>query len=105
MGASPAWMSLGRALERLLMAIISSRNGRHTVSRLNQEELSVLEKFGQDKVTIGLEVTLKPMTWLALQKYALKEDCSLSESVADALESSGSVAECVEIDLAEKRTP
>jgi len=85
------------------MAIISSRNGRHTVSRLNQEELTVLEKFGQDKVTIGLEVTLKPVTWLALQKYALKHGCSLAESVSDALESSGSVAECVEIELAETR--
>ena len=55
-------------------------------SRLSSDELNVLEKLGQDVVTINLDITLKPVTWIALQKYALKNDCSLSAALENGLE-------------------
>ena len=72
--------------------IASSPPSRRSSARLTSDELNVLEKLGEDVVTINLDITLKPVTWLALQKYALKNDCSLSESLEYGLEESEQVA-------------
>ena len=47
--------------------------------------------MGEDTVTVNLDITLRPVTWLALQKYAIKHDCSLSESLEHGLEESEAV--------------
>ena len=71
---------------------ISILTPRRTKARLSSDELTVLEKLGEDVVTINLDITLKPVTWIALQKYALKHDCTLSESLENGLEESEQVA-------------
>ena len=70
---------------------------RRTKARLSSDELTVLEKLGEDVVTINLDITLKPVTWIALQKYALKHDCTLSESLENGLEESEQVAAAINI--------
>ena len=70
---------------------------RRTKARLSSDELTVLEKLGEDVVTINLDITLKPVTWIALQKYALKHDCTLSESLENGLEESEQVASAINI--------
>ena len=70
-----------------------------SVARLSSDELDVLEKLGQDSVTVNLDITLKPVTWLALQKYAHKHDCSLAAAVASGSEDSEQVASGIEIRL------
>lgn len=76
---------------------IASSPNRRSSARLTSDELNVLEKLGEDVVTINLDITLKPVTWLALQKYALKKDCSLSESLEHGLEESEQVAAGINI--------
>ena len=71
-------------------------------SRLSSDELNVLEKLGQDVVTINLDITLKPVTWIALQKYALKNDCSLSAALENGLEVSDDVASSINIRQSER---
>ncbi len=71
-------------------------------SRLSSDELNVLEKLGQDVVTINLDITLKPVTWIALQKYALKNDCSLSAALENGLEASDDVASSINIRQSER---
>lgn len=71
-------------------------------SRLSSDELNVLEKLGQDVVTINLDITLKPVTWIALQKYALKNDCCLSAALENGLESSDDVASSINIRQSER---
>ena len=70
---------------------------RRTKARLSSDELTVVEKLGEDVVTINLDITLKPVTWIALQKYALKHDCTLSESLENGLEESEQVASAINI--------
>jgi macrodomain Ter protein organizer (MatP/YcbG family) len=70
---------------------------RRTTARLASDELTVLEKLGEDVVTVNLDITLKPVTWIALQKYALKHDCTLSESLENGLEESEQVASAINI--------
>ena len=70
---------------------------RRSSARLSSDELTVLEKLGEDVVTINLDITLKPVTWIALQKYALKKDCTLSESLENGLEESEQVASAINI--------
>ena len=70
---------------------------RRTSARLSSDELTVLEKLGEDVVTINLDITLKPVTWIALQKYALKHDCTLSGSLENGLEESEQVASAINI--------
>ncbi|MDP6904892.1 MAG: hypothetical protein QF406_10635 [Verrucomicrobiota bacterium] len=70
---------------------------RRTAARLASDELTVLDKLGEDVVTINLDITLKPVTWIALQKYALKHDCTLSESLENGLEESEQVASAINI--------
>jgi len=76
---------------------ISILTPRRTKARLSSDELTVLEKLGEDVVTINLDITLKPVTWIALQKYALKHDCTLSESLENGLEESEQVASAIDI--------
>ena len=76
---------------------ISILTPRRTKARLTSDELTVLEKLGEDVVTINLDITLKPVTWIALQKYALKHDCTLSESLENGLEESEQVASAINI--------
>ena len=71
-------------------------------ARLSSDELNVLEKLGQDVVTINLDITLKPVTWIALQKYALKNDCSLSAALENGLEESDDVASSIDIRQSER---
>tara|TARA_B100001123_G_C15244513_1_gene1000374 strand:+ start:1371 stop:1640 length:270 start_codon:yes stop_codon:yes gene_type:complete len=71
-------------------------------ARLSSDELNVLEKLGQDVVTINLDITLKPVTWIALQKYALKNDCSLSTALESGLEESDQVASAIDIRQSER---
>ncbi|SVD92219.1 uncharacterized protein METZ01_LOCUS445073, partial [marine metagenome] len=47
------------------MTITNGGTVRRSVARLSRDELDVLEKFGQDRVTVNLDITLKPVTWLA----------------------------------------
>ena len=75
---------------------------RRTKARLSSDELTVLEKLGEDVVTINLDITLKPVTWIALQKYALKHDCTLSESLENGLEESEQVASAIDIRQTER---
>ena len=73
-----------------------------TNARLSSDELDVLEKMGEDTVTVNLDITLRPVTWLALQKYAIKHDCSLSKSLEHGLEESESVGDCINIRQAKR---
>ncbi len=75
---------------------------RRTTARLASDELTVLEKLGEDVVTVNLDITLKPVTWIALQKYALKHDCTLSESLENGLEESEQVASAINIRQSER---
>ena len=75
---------------------------RRTKARLSSDELTVLEKLGEDVVTINLDITLKPVTWIALQKYALKHDSTLSESLENGLEESEQVASAINIRQSER---
>lgn len=84
------------------MTVSNSEPLRRTVSRLGSDELTVLDKLGQDSVTINLDITLKPVTWLALQKYAHKNGCSLAESMEHGLETSEQVADGINIRLGER---
>ena len=72
---------------------------RRSVARLSSDEFDVLQKLGEDRVTLNLDITLKPVTWIALQKYALKHECTLSESVENGLEESAEVADCLHLQL------
>ncbi|MEE2813299.1 MAG: hypothetical protein VX945_02260 [Verrucomicrobiota bacterium] len=81
---------------------ISILTPRRTKARLSSDELTVLEKLGEDVVTINLDITLKPVTWIALQKYALKHDCTLSESLENGLEESEQVASAIDIRQTER---
>ncbi len=81
---------------------ISILTPRRTKARLTSDELTVLEKLGEDVVTINLDITLKPVTWIALQKYALKHDCALSESLENGLEESEQVASAINIRQSER---
>jgi len=81
---------------------ISILTPRRTKARLSSDELTVLEKLGEDVVTINLDITLKPVTWIALQKYALKHDCTLSESLENGLEESEQVASAINIRQSER---
>ena len=85
------------------MTITNGGTVRRSVARLSRDELDVLEKFGQDRVTVNLDITLKPVTWLALQKYAHKHDCSLAEAVESGLEDSEQVASGIEIRLGDQK--
>ena len=84
------------------MTVSNSELLRRTVSRLGSDELPVLDKLGQDSVTINLDITLKPVTWLALQKYAHKNGSSLAVSVEHGLEASEQVADGINIRLGER---
>ena len=81
---------------------ISILTPRRTKARLSSDELTVLEKLGEAVVTINLDITLKPVTWIALQKYALKHDCTLSESLENGLEESEQVASAIDIRQTER---
>ena len=81
---------------------ISILTPRRTKARLSSDELTVLEKLGEDVVTINLDITLKPVNWIALQKYALKHDCTLSESLENGLEESEQVASAINIRQSER---
>lgn len=83
------------------MTVANSGTMRRSVARLSSDELDVLEKLGQDNVTINLDLTLKPITWLALQKYAHQQDCTLAASVENGLEESEKVSEGINIRLGE----
>ena len=83
----------------LLMTVSNSGTLRRSVARLSSDELDVLEKLGQDSATVNLDITLKPVTWIALQKYAHKHECSLAEAVESGLEDSEQVASGIEIRL------
>ena len=96
------WCPNSLATERIhSMTATNSGTLRRSVARLSSDELDVLEKLGQDSVTVNLDITLKPVTWLALQKYAHKQDCSLAEAVENGLEDSEQVASGIEIRLGE----
>ena len=84
------------------MTVTNSATMCRSLSRLSSDELDVLEKLGQDRVTVNLDITLKPITWLALQKYAHKHDCSLAEAVESGLEDSEQVASGINIRLADQ---
>ena len=81
------------------MTVTNSGTLRRTVARLSSDELDVLEKLGKDSATVNLDITLKPVTWIALQKYAHKHECSLAEAVESGLEDSEQVASGIEIRL------
>ena len=78
---------------------VASATRRRSVARISSDELDVLQKLGEDRVTLNLDITLKPVTWIALQKYALKHDCSLAESLENGLEESAEVAENLHVQL------
>lgn len=84
-----------------LISMTVTNNGplRRTVARLSSDELNVLEKLGQDSATVNLDITLKPVTWIALQKYAHKHECTLAKAVESGLEDSEQVASGIEIRL------
>ena len=81
------------------MTVANSGTMLRSVARLNNDELDVLEKLGQDNVSINLDLTLKPVTWLALQKYAHQNSCTLAASVENGLEESEKVSEGINIRL------
>jgi len=83
------------------MTVANSGTMLRSVARLTSDELDVLEKLGQDNVTINLDLTLKPVTWLALQKYAHQNGCTLAASVENGLEESEKVSEGINIRLGE----
>ena len=78
---------------------VATTTRRRSVARLSSDEFDVLQKLGEDRVTLNLDVTLKPVTWIALQKFALKHECSLAESVENGLEESADVAENLHLRL------
>jgi len=78
---------------------VASATRRRSVARISSDELDVLQKLGEDRVTLNLDITLKPVTWIALQKYALKHECSLAESLENGLEESAEVAENLHVQL------
>ena len=81
------------------MTVTNSGTLLRSVARLSSDELDVLEKLGQDTVTMNLDLTLKPITWLALQKYAHQNDGTLAEAVENGLEESEKVAAGIDIRL------
>ena len=83
------------------MTVANSGTMLRSIARLTSDELDVLEKLGQDNVTINLDLTLKPVTWLALQKYAHQNCCTLAASVENGLEESEKVSEGINIRLGE----
>lgn len=78
---------------------VATATRRRSVARISSDELDVLQKLGEDRVTLNLDITLKPVTWIALQKYALKNECSLAESLENGLEESAEVAENLHVQL------
>ena len=78
---------------------VATTTHRRSVARLSSDEFDVLQKLGEDRVTLNLDITLKPVTWIALQKYALKQECTLAESVENGLEESAEVADCLHLQL------
>ena len=95
-------MTIAHSSEEKNTSQLPSTSQRHTNSRLSSDELAVLEKMGEDTVTVNLDITLRPVTWLALQKYATKHDCSLSESLEHGLEESEAVGDCINIRQAKR---
>ena len=95
-------MTIAHSSEEKNTSQLPSTSQRPTNSRLSSDELAVLEKMGEDTVTVNLEITLRPVTWLALQKYAIKHDCSLSESLEHGLEESEAVGDCINIRQAKR---
>ncbi len=78
---------------------IATATRRRSVARITSDEFDVLQKLGEDRVTLNLDITLRPVTWIALQKYALKHDCTLAESLENGLEESADVAENLHLRL------
>jgi macrodomain Ter protein organizer (MatP/YcbG family) len=78
---------------------VATATHSRSVARLSSDEFDVLQKLGEDRVTLNLDITLKPVTWIALQKYALKQECTLAESVENGLEESAEVADCLHLQL------
>ena len=78
---------------------VASTTRRRSVSRLTNDEFDVLRKLGEDRVTLNLDITLKPITWIALQKFSLKNECTLAESLENGLEESAEVADCLHLHL------
>ena len=95
-------MTIAHSSEEKNTSQLPSTSQRPTNSRLSSDELAVLEKIGEDTVTVNLDITLRPVTWLALQKYAIKHDCSLSESLEHGLEESEAVGDCINIRQAKR---
>ena len=95
-------MTIAHSSEGKNTSQLPSTSQRPTNSRLSSDELAVLEKMGEDTVTVNLDITLRPVTWLALQKYAIKHDCSLSESLEHGLEESEAVGDCINIRQAKR---
>ena len=78
---------------------VATATRRRSIARISSDEFDVLQKLGEDRVTLNLDITLKPVTWIALQKYALKHECTLAESVENGLEESAEVADCLHLCL------
>ena len=78
---------------------VATATRRRSVARLSSDEFDVLQKLGEDRVTLNLDITLKPVTWIALQKYSLKQECTLAESLENGLEESAEVADCLHLRL------
>ena len=95
-------MTIAHSSEEKTTSQPPSTSQRPTNARLSSDELAVLEKMGEDTVTVNLDITLRPVTWLALQKYAIKHDCSLSESLEYGLEESEAVGDCINIRQAKR---
>ncbi|MBC8324300.1 MAG: hypothetical protein H8E27_01560 [Verrucomicrobia subdivision 3 bacterium] len=76
---------------------VATATRRRSVARLSSDEFDVLQKLGEDRLTLNIDITLKPVTWIALQKYALKHECTLAESVENGLEESAEVADCLQL--------
>lgn len=95
-------MTIAHSSQEKNTSQLPSTSQRPTNSRLSSDELAVLEKMGEDTVTVNLDITLRPVTWLALQKYAIKHDCSLSESLEHGLEESEAVGDCINIRQAKR---
>ena len=95
-------MTIAHSSEENTTSNQASTSQRLTNARLSSDELDVLEKMGEDTVTVNLDITLRPVTWLALQKYAIKHDCSLSKSLEHGLEESESVGDCINIRQAKR---
>tara|TARA_B100000085_G_scaffold60968_1_gene53801 strand:- start:416 stop:703 length:288 start_codon:yes stop_codon:yes gene_type:complete len=95
-------MTIAHSSEEKITSQPPSTSQRPTNARLSSDELAVLEKMGEDTVTVNLDITLRPVTWLALQKYSTKHDCSLSESLEHGLEESEAVGDCINIRQAKR---